>query len=48
MDNIIKRIVMVPQSTPREALYIENELPNSEAIRLKKPSAHGAQANQRQ
>ena len=36
MDNIIKRILMVPQSTPREALYIETGLLDPEAIRLKK------------
>ena len=35
MDNIIKRILMVPQSTPREALYIETGLLDPEAIRLK-------------
>ena len=35
MDNILKRILMVPQSTPREALYIETGLLNPEAIRLK-------------
>ena len=36
MDNILKRILMVPQSTPREALYIETGLLDPEAIRLKK------------
>ena len=35
MDNIINKILMVPQSTPREALYIETGLLNPEAIRLK-------------
>ena len=35
MDNIIKRILVVPQSTPREALYIETGLLDPEAIRLK-------------
>ena len=35
MDNILKRILMVPQSTPREALYIETGLLDPEAIRLK-------------
>ena len=35
MDNILKRILMVPQSTPREALYIETRLLDPEAIRLK-------------
>ena len=48
MDNIIKRILMAPQSTPGEALYSETGLLDPEAIRLKKTSAHGAQANQRQ
>ena len=35
MDNIIKRILMVPQSTPREALYIETGLLDPEAERVK-------------
>ena len=35
MDNILKRILMVPQSTPREALYIETGLLDPEAMRLK-------------
>ena len=35
MDNILKRILMVPQSTPREVLYIETGLLDPEAIRLK-------------
>ena len=35
MDNILKRIPMVPQSTPREALYIETGLLDPEAISLK-------------
>ena len=35
MDNIIKIILMVPQRTPREALYIETGLLDQEAIRLK-------------
>ena len=35
LDNILKRILMVPQSTPREALYIETGLLDPEAIRLK-------------
>ena len=43
MDNILKRILMVPQSTPREALYIETGLLDPEAIRLKKQSANGTQ-----
>ena len=36
MDSIIKRILMVPQSTPMEALYTETRLLDLEAIRLKK------------
>ena len=32
MDNIIKRTLMVPQSTPREALYIETGLLDPETI----------------
>ena len=38
MNNILKRILMEPQSTPhhREALYIETGLLDPEAIRLKK------------
>ena len=43
MDNILKIILMVPQSTPREALYIETGLLDPEAIRLKKQSANGTQ-----
>ena len=35
MDNIIKRILMVPQTTPREALYIETGLLDPEAERMK-------------
>lgn len=35
MDNILKRILMVPQTTPREALYIETGLLDPEAIRMK-------------
>ena len=35
MDNILKRILMVPQSTPREALYKQTGLLDPEAIRLK-------------
>ena len=35
MDNIIKRILMVPQSTPREALYIETGLLDPETERIK-------------
>ena len=35
MDNIIKRILMVPQSTPREALYIEPGLLDPETISAK-------------
>ena len=34
-DNILKRILMVPQSIPREVLYIETGLLDPEAIRLK-------------
>ena len=48
MDNIIKRILMVTQSTPREALYIETGFAGSRSNKTKKPSAHGAQTNQRQ
>ena len=46
MDNILKRILMVPQSTPREALYIETGLLNPEAMRLKKQSANGTQIDE--
>lgn len=28
LDNIIKRILMIPQSTPREALYLETGIPD--------------------
>ena len=35
MDNIIKRILMVPQSTPREALYMETGLLDPETIAMK-------------
>ena len=35
MDNIIKRILMVPQTTPREALYIETGLLDPETLRHK-------------
>ena len=35
MDNIIKRILMVPQSTLREALYIETGLLDPETIAMK-------------
>ena len=35
LDNIIKRILMTPQSTPREALYIETGLLDPETIGLK-------------
>ena len=38
---------MVPQSTPREALYIETGLLDPEAIRLKKKqSANGTQIDE--
>ena len=32
MDNIIKRILKVPKSTPRQALYIETGLMDPETI----------------
>ena len=35
MDNIIKRILMVPQSTPREVLYIETGLLDPETFSTK-------------
>ena len=35
MDNILKRVLMAPQSTPREALYIETGLLDPETISLK-------------
>ena len=35
MDNIIKRILLVPQSTPREALYIETGLLDPQIIGMK-------------
>jgi len=35
MDNILRRILMAPQSTPREALYIETGLLDPETISLK-------------
>ena len=35
MDNILKRIIMVPKGTPREALYIETGLLDPEVIGLK-------------
>ena len=34
MDNILRRILMAPQSTPREALYIETGQPDQETISL--------------
>ena len=35
MDNILRRVLMTPQSTPREALYIETGLLDPETISLK-------------
>ena len=35
MDNIIKRILLLPQSTPREALYIETGLLDPQTIAMK-------------
>ena len=35
MDNILRRVLMVPQSTPREALYIETGLLDPETISIK-------------
>ena len=36
LDNIIKRILMVPTSTPREATYIETGLKDMESNRTQK------------
>ena len=36
MDNILKRILMVPTSTPREALYIETGMFDVETLDDKK------------
>ena len=35
LDNILKRVLMVPQTTPREVLYIETGLLDPETISLK-------------
>ena len=47
LDNIIKRILMTPTSTPREALYIEtNLLDITRIIEKKKPVKHVLQNTQ--
>ena len=46
MDNIIKRILMVPQNTPREALFIETGLLDPETISAKNQNNDGTQTGQ--
>lgn len=46
-ENIIRRILKVPQGTPREALYLETGLLSPEIVIKKKQTQHGSTNQER-